>query len=43
MGPYLYDCSQWYDEEQARNTALQEHLDAVNSINPRFTMRKYLY
>ncbi len=31
MGPYLYDCSQWYDEEQARNTALQQQLDAVNS------------
>ncbi len=30
MGPYLGDCSQWYDEEQTRNTALQQQLDAVN-------------
>ncbi len=31
MGPYLYDGSHWYDEDQARNTALQQQLDAVNS------------
>jgi len=31
MGPYLCDCSQSYDEEQARNTMLQQQLDAVNS------------
>jgi hypothetical protein len=31
MGPYLYDCSQWFDEEQARSAALQRQLDAANS------------
>jgi hypothetical protein len=31
MGPYLYGCSQWFDEEQARSAALQQQLDAVNS------------
>jgi hypothetical protein len=31
MGPFLSDCSQWYDEEHARNTALQQQLDAINS------------
>ncbi len=31
MGPYLCNCSQWYDEEQAHNTALQQQFDAVNS------------
>ena len=31
MGPYLYDCSQWFDEEQARSAALQQQLDVVNA------------
>ncbi len=31
MVPYLYDCSQWFDEEQARCAALQQQLDVVNS------------
>ena len=31
MGSYLYDCSQWYNEEHDRNTALQKQLDDANS------------
>ncbi len=27
MGPFLSDCSQWYNEEHASNTALQQQLD----------------
>ncbi len=31
MASYLSDCSQWYNEEHACNTALQRQLDDVNS------------
>ena len=31
MGPYIYDCCQWYNEEHDRNTALQKQLDDANS------------
>jgi hypothetical protein len=31
MGPYLHDCSQWYNEEHDHNTALQKQLDDANS------------
>lgn len=29
--PYFHDCSQWYRESDARNTALQQQLDGLNS------------
>jgi hypothetical protein len=35
MGPYLYDCCQWYGEEQpeACNTALQQQLELDADIS----------
>ena len=30
MGPYIYDCCQWYNEEHNLNTALQKQLDDAN-------------
>ena len=29
--PYFHDCSEWYRESDARNTALQQQLDELNS------------
>ncbi len=29
--PYFHDCSEWYRESDARNTALQQQLDDLNS------------
>ncbi len=31
MGPYIYDCCQWYNEEHDSNTAFQKQLDDANS------------
>ena len=31
LAPVLFDCSEWYRESEARNTALQTQLDDINS------------
>ena len=31
LAPYLYDCSQWHHESEARNIVLQKQLDEVNA------------